>query len=325
MWQLFQKTSCDTNRRQTMNESSDIFFSIVIPTHNRSSLLKRALDSVFTQSVKNIEVVVINDGSTEDYTHLLNDLPVNCRYIKLPHSSGVSCARNRGILEAKGKWIVFLDDDDELAPQYLENIQKHIKRNQLEDSLVFMWGIVQVHEYGPGGVLVGTSDIDYSKACFEEGKLIESAVEIGTSYGLVVNRQVFCLAGLFDSSFKVGEDTEFVIRMLSHSVGASFIPVIGVVKHNHTLGRLSDGCQKYSELKVCEKILLIHNDFFKKYPSIYMRMLRRCIEVHYISNDLKSGDAALHRSVIFLGASIKALKYYFGWKSYKWVVMSKNY
>lgn len=95
--------------------------SVVIPTRNRTQLAKRSVQSALSQTLKQIEVIVIIDGpdeATVKELSLIDDSRL--RVIELPVSGGASEARNTGVTEAKGEWIAFLDDDDEWFPQKLE-------------------------------------------------------------------------------------------------------------------------------------------------------------------------------------------------------------
>lgn len=94
--------------------------SVVVPTRDRSALLRVALFTALWQRGVDIEVIVVDDGSTDDTNEtvsVLSDRGV--RYVRLPVRGGVSDARNRGIEEASGEWIAFLDDDDLWAPDKL--------------------------------------------------------------------------------------------------------------------------------------------------------------------------------------------------------------
>ena len=73
--------------------------SVVIPTFNRASFIKRAINSVLNQSLSPFEIIVVDDGSTDNTKEILKDLPIRYIYQK---NKGVSSARNRGIKEAKG-------------------------------------------------------------------------------------------------------------------------------------------------------------------------------------------------------------------------------
>jgi len=95
------------------------FVSIVIPTFNRKTLLKRALQSVYKQRYINFEVIVIDDGSTDHTDKMISDNFPDVHYI-YQSNQGVSGARNCGIEHAKGEWLAFLDSDDEWLPTKLE-------------------------------------------------------------------------------------------------------------------------------------------------------------------------------------------------------------
>jgi len=93
--------------------------SVIIPTHNRCQLLGLTLRSVFEQRHVAFEVVVVDDGSTDDTCRLLQRLGDRVRVVRHERPGGVSAARNRGIAEARGRWVAFLDDDDLWAPDKL--------------------------------------------------------------------------------------------------------------------------------------------------------------------------------------------------------------
>jgi glycosyltransferase involved in cell wall biosynthesis len=93
--------------------------TVVIPVHDRTDLLWRALESVYAQTHMPTQVVVIDDGSREDPTAELGDRFPQTEIIRQKHC-GVSAARNRGIEMATGSWVAFLDSDDEWHPHKLE-------------------------------------------------------------------------------------------------------------------------------------------------------------------------------------------------------------
>jgi glycosyl transferase family 2 len=94
-------------------------FSVIVPTRNRSGLLRRALRSILTQTLQDFEVVVVDDGSTDDTPAVLEaNAHPKVRTVRQEHA-GTSCARNRGLASARGTFVVFLDDDDEALPTWL--------------------------------------------------------------------------------------------------------------------------------------------------------------------------------------------------------------
>src|SRR5436853_1366719 len=91
--------------------------SVIIPTYNRAALLKRALDSVMAQTYPIHQIIVVNDGSTDDtrdvvWRYQRESFGYPIRYIAHCHNQGQSAAFNRGIAAATGEWIAFLASDD---------------------------------------------------------------------------------------------------------------------------------------------------------------------------------------------------------------------
>lgn len=96
------------------------FVSIIIPTFNRARTIKRAIESVLNQNYKYIEILVIDDGSTDNTEYIVKEINSSkIRYIKSNDNKGVSAARNTGIENAVGEYIVFLDSDDVYEPSTL--------------------------------------------------------------------------------------------------------------------------------------------------------------------------------------------------------------
>jgi glycosyltransferase involved in cell wall biosynthesis len=94
--------------------------SVIVPTHNRSRLLPLTLQSVLWQQGVELEVLVVDDGSTDDVRGVVDELDDRrFRVLRQEPSQGVCVARNRGVAEASGTWIAFVDDDDLWAPDKL--------------------------------------------------------------------------------------------------------------------------------------------------------------------------------------------------------------
>lgn len=95
--------------------------TVVVATYNREKTISRSLESILKQTHKEVDVVVVDDGSTDKTEELVRAIvDIRVRYIKLPVNSGASVARNRGIQEASGDFILVWDSDDVLYPDALE-------------------------------------------------------------------------------------------------------------------------------------------------------------------------------------------------------------
>jgi len=97
-------------------------FSIIIPLYNKEKYIKRAINSIFQQNVENFEVIIVNDGSTDNSLSVCKTFLDNRIKIFNRKHEGVSCTRNYGIKKAKGKYIIFLDADDKWNNNFLKEI-----------------------------------------------------------------------------------------------------------------------------------------------------------------------------------------------------------
>lgn len=102
--------------------------SVIIPTYNRETLVCRAIQSVLNQSYQNFEIIVVDDGSSDNTAEIVKNYIPKTKYI-YQENAGASAARNKGIDLAKGEWIAFLDSDDEWLPDKLTLQTDLLKRN----------------------------------------------------------------------------------------------------------------------------------------------------------------------------------------------------
>lgn len=107
--------------------------TVIIPAYNAEKTIKRCVNSVLGQSLTNIEIIIVNDGSTDMTTQILDDLSMNdSRLIVVNQKNGgVSKARNVGITMATAEWIYFIDSDDWIEPDYLSNFLKDSGNSEL--------------------------------------------------------------------------------------------------------------------------------------------------------------------------------------------------
>jgi glycosyltransferase involved in cell wall biosynthesis len=107
-------------------------FSIITPTYNRANLIERAIKSVLKQSYQNFEMIIVDDGSTDNTDEIVSKYlhDKRIRYVKATQNGGVNKARNIGLrnIDKDSDWITFLDSDDEFYPDALENIYFSIER-----------------------------------------------------------------------------------------------------------------------------------------------------------------------------------------------------
>lgn len=109
---------------------SEIVFSIIVPLYNKEKYIFRAIHSALNQSFKNFEIIIVNDGSTDNSLNVVKEIKDYRIRIINQKNLGASNARNTGIKKAKAPYIAFLDADDEYMPCFLENIYKLIKEHK---------------------------------------------------------------------------------------------------------------------------------------------------------------------------------------------------
>lgn len=170
---------------------------MVIATYNRSEMLKTALDSLLAQSIKDWEAWVIDDGSTDNTEEIIQvylDENPALNYLKQTNQ-GVAAAKNKGVQQARGKYITFLDSDDQYKANHLESRMKIIERYPEVDLL-------------HGGVeIIGE---EYVPDKYNDGRKIHlSECTIGATF--FIRKKIFNLLGGF-KKLPIGTDADFFER-----------------------------------------------------------------------------------------------------------------
>lgn len=186
-----------------MNDPS---VSVIIPTHNRVGWLRQCLGSVLNQAGVDLEVIVVNDGSSDTTMPMLARVGDDrVRVVEHETALGVSAARNDGIDAASGTWVSFVDDDDLLAPQKLQT-----QLAALEASGA-TWSCTAAMLVTSDLVVVGCARPPHTDAVAGD-LLLRNAIPGGGS-GVVVARQALERTGGFDPSFSSIEDWDLWLRL----------------------------------------------------------------------------------------------------------------
>lgn len=183
--------------------------SVYIPTKNRLALLKRAISSVLEQTYKNIELIVVDDGSTDGTCEYLLDMQNNCvlQAIFLPISMGACVARNLAIIQSKGDLVTGLDDDDFFLPERIERfVSKWI---QLEED-EFVGAIAGLIDDVTSISSSGKRELHIFQKIISYQDLLEMN-KIGNQ--VFAPRQHFLEAGLFDPGMPMWQDWDLWRRM----------------------------------------------------------------------------------------------------------------
>ena len=183
--------------------------SVIIPAYEAATFIVETLESVFAQTFKDFEVIIINDGSpdTEEFERVLQPYMGRLAYLK-QENQGPSAARNLGILRARGEYVAFLDADDLWFPEYLNQQMRLFKRMPSLD-LVYA-DVLQYYSSMADGV-------PYSQDCPSRGpvtfeSLVTEECQIATS-AAIVRKQVAQDAKLFDEQLWRCEDYDLWLRI----------------------------------------------------------------------------------------------------------------
>lgn len=193
----------------------DPLVSIIVRTKDRPKLLMRALQSIAAQTYRPIEVVLVNDGGcdldVEEIKGILRDISLN--YIRLEQNTGRAHAGNVGIENAKGEYIGFLDDDDELYPEHIETLITFLKDGA--DCIgAYTDSEILQREYDTEGNVIK----EHNKGVFRswdftyEVLLFENYIPLMCS---LLKREVLSNIGGFDETYEIFEDWDFFIRATS--------------------------------------------------------------------------------------------------------------
>jgi glycosyltransferase involved in cell wall biosynthesis len=179
--------------------------SVIIPTYNRLPMLKEAVDSVLGQNFEDFELIVVDDGSTDETAEEIKRYGGRVKLLQIPQNRGVSVARNRGILQARGKYIAFLDSDDLWV------------KGKLKTQVAFM-------EDNPQYQLCYTDEIWIRRGkrvnpklrhAKYSGWIFEQCVPlcIISPSSALIKRTLFSKVGLFDEALPVCEDYDLWLRI----------------------------------------------------------------------------------------------------------------
>lgn len=263
--------------------------SVVIPLYNKEKSVVKTLESVFVQSYTNYEVIVVNDGSTDNSLKVIQELVPKLKYgdnrIKIlsQKNAGVSAARNRGIREAKGEYIALLDGDDIWDRAYLAE-QIHLIQDYPQ---AVMWGVNTAFLRG-NGCYKWEQGLGDGFRGYVENYFGTSHNDLFFSSAVVIRRKVFKEVGYFDERISSSEDLDMWYRIILHYPVAFYDKVLVYYNQNAENRVASDTGKHFPLTRDIKYYFDKHNDKFISNP----------VFSHYINN--------------YVAANLLKEKYYFG-------------
>lgn len=190
--------------------------SIIVPVYNVENYIDKCLQSILNQSYENLEVLLIDDGSVDHSGEICDDYARMDKRIRVFHqiNKGVSSARNKGLELSAGKYIVFIDADDYVKPDYLEILYGDMEEYQVD---IVSCELVPVVE---GKQTDDRHTINYKRVISNQNELYDSYRQQEQFYRNVTGKLILREAAVKHTfkNLKFGEDTVYMLEVLSEDV-----------------------------------------------------------------------------------------------------------
>ena len=210
----------------------DVFLTIIIPTYKRSDNLDRAINSIINQE-GSFEIIVVDDNDSDSVYRIENEKIMekynninNIIYLKHEKNKNGASARNTGIKKASGKYITFLDDDDEFDKNRISSIESVLKNSDIDFAcsgfIIKRNGVVKVKKM---------PDFNYSNKELQYMLLCQESF-FGTGSNIICRKDIVNKINGFDVNFIRHQDMEFVIRVLDVAKKIAVIEDYSIIKNS---------------------------------------------------------------------------------------------
>lgn len=232
--------------------------SVIVPTFNRAHWLPHAIQSVLHQRYRDFELIVVDDGSTDDTPQILQSFGSALTWVTQANA-GAASARNRGITMAQGTWLAFIDSDDEWHPDYLGTQMDHLQRDpslqmQVTDCRLVGHGAGPSTYFALNGTLKALAAkrltdplceaADQARFCLERpfSFIVEHPPwQVGAT---VMRRDAVLRSGMFNTALSLSEDVDLMARMaLQGPMALICEALVDVHRRPGDLWSLSDAAQ----------------------------------------------------------------------------------
>lgn len=271
--------------------------SVIIPTYNRAHLVGRAIQSVLNQTYNDFELIIVDDGSTDNIDDIIKDFQKKekrIKYIRHEKNRGGSAARNTGIKASRGEYIAFLDSDDEWLKEKLKRQIKVFKNASSEVGVVYT-GFLVIDERSNEIKRIFTPK---KRGYIYKDLLFE--VCVGTCSTLVIKKECFNQVGMFDEKLPAHQDWDLEIR-ISKYYKYNFIKTPLVKYYLHTIQISKNFNAKITSLyTVLEKNI----KDVKKHRYIYCENYFKLSKLYLILGKTKESRKCLFRAIFIYPLSI---------------------
>ena len=259
----------------------ELSFSVIIPVFNGSGFIARAIDSVLAQTWPAHEIIVVDDGSSDDITNAVARYGDRVRLIRQANA-GVSAARNTGAQAANGDWLAFLDADDWFYP---DRLKCHADFIRDDPALDFLTGDYDYRRPDHSRISSSMELHSSGKAMLAKAagrsRVVMTADELepfvtdhfGDTHTLSVPRKTFLALGGYPSGYRVCEDVFFLVRLCAQStrIGVTCTPLAAYLIHDASATRRDPLQAQIDNVRTLRAMALQAPDF----PQPVQRGVRR--------------------------------------------------
>ena len=235
--------------------------SVIIPTYNQAKFIDKAIESVLKQSYQDFEIIVINDGSTDNTEEIVkNYSDFRIRYICQANNMGVSEARNTGIKVSRGDYIALLDSDDEFLPERLIKQVQILQNKSSEVGVVCSWS----YNIDEKGNYISKRCLPRKDGYIYEDLLSTNPISVPT---VLIRKECFEKVGIFDNLLDGQEDWDMWIRIAKYY--KFFLIKIPLAKRRIHPNRASNLLEK--KIVTAKRIIKKHINELKNRRNIHSK------------------------------------------------------
>jgi glycosyltransferase involved in cell wall biosynthesis len=205
--------------------------SVIIPTYNRAEFISQTLDSALAQTFTDYEIIVVDDGSTDNTMQALAGYGDRIRVISLKTNTGPSITRNIALEMAQGEFIAFLDSDDLWYPNALSTLVSYLRENLEIDLVCGAWDVIDES----GRTIWPANKPSHLHAIIQTDFLRAMATgNLFLVHALLIRRKCFECCGNFDTTLKAVVDWDLWIRMAMHGHKIDMIDILVARYRRHS-------------------------------------------------------------------------------------------
>lgn len=271
-------------------------FSVIIPTFNGEYFIAETIESVLNQTFTDFEIIIVNDGSTDNTSTILKKYQLKdprIKVITIPNSGGPTTPMNVGIMNTNGKYIAFLDHDDLWHPSKLEIVYSIFLQNPYIGFVGSNVTILNEKDTSVTNAYASTHNHSIPRENILAGKYFN------TFSMLVIRRTTIEKVGMLDTNFFIFADYEMIIRMTINDIPHIFLeqPLITYRVHqNNTSSLLRSADRRIIDL---EKILIKYEKYFKEHTKSLSILMSTIGHIHLLNKNKKESSLYFKKAIYY--------------------------